>query len=75
MTIGPYTIIAWPPASVRAERTDDGATITVEIREPQFWFERNAYHGLYRWRMLVGWLDVRHEASYAQYVAHRDAQP
>jgi hypothetical protein len=60
VNIGPYQVVLWTPSILRDADSEVGETYyTVCVRHPQLWFERNNMHGVYRWRAVIGWLDVR----------------
>jgi hypothetical protein len=53
-------VVLWTPSILRDADSEVGETYyTVCVRHPQLWFERNNMHGVYRWRAVIGWLDVR----------------
>lgn len=63
MNIGNLQVVWWAP--VVLERSDDGGDVIVSLRlrRPHLWAEWDSLSGIFRWRVVVGWLDIRRFAT------------
>lgn len=69
MNIGPFQVVYWGPR-VTVDRDDDSAYVTLSVRRPHFWAARDDMHGVFRWRIVLGWIDVRRFATDAEMAEH-----
>jgi hypothetical protein len=69
VNIGPYQFVWWSPVMLERGEDDGDAIVSLRLRRPRLWAGRECVGGVYRWCVVLGWLDVRRFATEAEVAA------